>query len=442
MYVEVSTKLFWLRWGIALVSSLLAVIMATAPVRASDLVRLNASASNEGAGSIAGFDPTPQTALMANPALLESIDDGTVLTLSGLAVNSSFTSRLGETARADRGPGLLPQVGIKGTIADSGWSWGAGLVVQSALRADFLFTDPPGTGGVSYGLQRHRSQWIIAKVAGALSYQFSNRLTVGVGLGLAYNRNELQAPYIFQSHPVLAGLKVLVDLSADDVAPTSTIGLRYILTESLDFNLAYSMQTDFSADGVLAGNLSQLGLGIEQDFHYAANVETALPAVLLAGLSWQANERLKLGLQLDRIFWQDSFESLPIRLIQGSNTELNDFLGASSIADTAPLQWRNQDSFHIGGEYRLNSGNRIRFGYEETEAIVPGRTFTPMTGAILDRAYTAGLQFKFRQRRIDVAYRFSTARELQVVDSALLGGEYEGTRQSLDLHSVFVSFAL
>lgn len=409
---------------------------------ATDLVRLTSSAGSEGAGSIVGIAPTPQTAVLANPALLSRMEDSMAFTVSGLHVNSDFTSKLGEVSTADSGPGLLPEFGIKGSVADSGWSWGAALTIQSALLADFEFTDPPGTAGVSYGVQRHRSEWVIAKAGAALSYQFNDRFSAGLTVGVAYNRNELEAPYIFQSHPVLTGLKVLVDLSADDIALTSGLGISYAVSDSVDFNLAYLLRTDFSADGDLSGNLGQLGLGIQEDFTYAANVETALPAVLLAGLSWRASEQLTLGLQWDRVHWQDSFETLPLRLTRGSNADLNTFLGESYIFDTAPLQWRDQDTFHVGGEYSMSGGVKLRFGYENTESPVPGRTFTPMTGAIFDRAYSAGMQFTMGRNVVDVAYRYSTGNDLHVLDSALAGNEYDGTQQSLSLHSLVFSIAL
>jgi len=414
-------------------------LSTVAPLQASDLVRLSGSAANEGAGGLIALDPNPQTALLSNPALLTGMADGQNFTVSTLGVNSDFTSKLGEVAAADPGPGVLPELGIKGTLGQGDWSWGAGFVVQSALRADFNFQDPPGTGGVSYGVQQHLSEWVVAQLGGALSYRVSDRLSAGLSLGLAYNRNRLDAPYIFQSHPLLTGSKVLVDLEVDDVALTSALGLTYQGNDSLELQLAYSRRTDFSADGDLSGNLGQLGLGIEETFRYRANVETALPAVLVAGATWQVSDRLTLGAQWDRIFWKDSFDTLPIRLTAGSNAELNAFLGADSIVDVAPLDWRDQDNFHLGGEYLLVGGGKFRLGYESSEAPVPGRTFTPMTGAILDRAFTAGLQFRLGRRDIDVAYRFADGDDLLVVDSALAGGEYDNTRQSLALHTLVIS---
>lgn len=410
------------------------------PAIASDLFRLSGSAASDGAAGLTGLAANTQTALLSNPALLNDAAQGFSFSLTSLRVNSDFTSSTGEVAAADKGPGVIPELAYKGGAASGNWSWGLGVIVQSAMKADFRFQDPPGTAGVSYGLQGHGAEWLVAKLAGALAYQFNDQLTAGLSLGVAYNRNQLDAPYIFQSHPVLTGLKVLVDLDVDDVALTSSLGLNYRASDAVQFQLAYSLETDFSADGDLNGNLGQLGLGIQEDFRYNANVRTTLPASLMMGATWQFSDELTLGLQFDRIFWEDAFEVLPIRLTQGSNNDLNTFLGEDFIFDVAPLQWRDQDSVHFGGEYQLPGGGKLRLGYESSEAQAPGRTATPMTAAILDEAYTAGLRFRLGIRDIDVAYRFSRGDDLAIIDSALAGGEYDNTAQSLELHSLMLSF--
>lgn len=104
-----------------------ALLLLSSPIQASDLVRLTGSAANEGAGGLIGLDPNPQTAILANPALLSGMADGIDFTLTGLRVNSDFTSQLGEVAPADPGPGFLPELGMKGTLGSDRWSWGGRL---------------------------------------------------------------------------------------------------------------------------------------------------------------------------------------------------------------------------------------------------------------------------------------------------------------------------
>lgn len=417
----------------------ISVLLLTPALKATDLIRSGGGAGNEGVAGVLGLSSDALSGINGNPALLSSLEDSQVLSLSMLTVDSVFTSGIGEVSRADEGPGFMPQFALKRQLGNGDWSWGAGFSVQSAMQADFSFVDPPGTLGVSYGRQTHRSEFLIAKASGAVSYQINPELAVGISVEAHYNRNQLQAPYIFQSHPVLAGLKVLVDLDADDLQLGTTVGLVFTPQGDWSFNLAWSPGIDFSANGELSGNLSQLGLGIQETFAYKARVETGKPEKLILGASWQVAERVSVGLQYDRIQWSSAFRELPIMLTQGSNGDLNAFLGENLITDVAPLNWRDQDTWHFGLEYGLQSGTMLRFGYEDSEVPVPSVTITPMTAATLDRAITAGASFQLGGRDIDLAYRYSDSDRLNVGDSGLLGGEYNNTSQTLNLHTVNLS---
>lgn len=409
--------------------------------QATDLYRAGSDPTAMGAGAIISLSDSPLTALSANPALLSGLPDGGVFALQGLWVEARFVSSLGEAAEADEGPGILPEFAIKRDVTNSRWSWGAGFMVSSAMEADFRFNDPPGAADVSYGLQTHRASYVVAEVSGALSYRLSDKLAAGLSLGLLYNRNQLEAPYIFQSFAPLQGLKVLVDLDADDIAANAGFGLSWRLRDDLHVQLAYTLETEFEAEGQLDGNLAGLGLGIRQDFSYGVEVETALPALFTAGLSWSASDRLRIGLQFDRIAWGDSFDSLPITLTGGSNEDLNGVIGSDGLRDVAPLLWEDEDVWHLGAEYALDGGVILRAGFEDSEHPVPTRTLTPMTGAIIDRAFSLGARLPLSGRMLDLYYRYSDSETLRVDDSLLLSGEYNGSSLSLGLHSLGLSIS-
>ena len=408
-------------------------------VSATDLLRLGSSARSMGSGGVLGLAADPLTVVSSNPALLSGAGDNLQLGLTSVYVDSTFTSSIGESATAERGPGVLPEFAVTRRVADTGWFWGAALTISSAMQADFDFIDPAGALGVSYGNQTHRAQYAVAKLNGALSYALNDALSVGLSLGLVYNRNELESPYIFQSHPVLQNLKVLVDLEAEDIGLASALGMSYALSDAWQINAVYNFETKFSAHGDLSGNLGQLGMGIQENFNYDVNVKTAVPASLVTGITWQASDRLQLGFQYDWINWEDSFKDLPIRLTEGTNADLNAFLGENFINDTAPLDWHDQYVVHVGGNLLLDSGLQFRFGLERGNAQVPRSTQTPMTAAILERAYSLGLRMHLGGSAVDVAYRLSDGADVTVINSALRAGEYSNTRQTLRLHSVGVS---
>ncbi len=416
-----------------------AMIVFSPALLATDLIRLSADPQARGSGDIVGFSDSPLSALSANPAILSRLQDRVDLALNAVYPDAQFTSKLGDTVAADRGPGFIPEFAIKRDLADSNWSWGAGLVVQSAMEASYNFIDPPGTAGVSYGAQTHRSSYVAAKGAGAVSYQVTEQLSLGASIAAVYNRNQLEAPYIFQSHPVLSGLKVLVDLDVDDVAFNAGFGLDYAISDTLRLSLAYSTETDFSSEGDISGNLGQLGLGIQEDFAYQARVDTGLPATFSVGAIWQASDRLSLGVQYDRIGWKNTFDDLPITLTAGTNNDLNTFLGSTSIVDVAPLDWDDQDTVHLGLEYLMPAGRVLRLGIEGSHVPVPTATITPMTGAVLERAFSVGSTFPVNDTTLDVYYRYSGGDEVYVANSQLLGGEYDNTNHNLKIHSFGLS---
>lgn len=424
----------------AVVPLFLALAATTSPSGfASDLVRTGAGARALGMANIAGLADDPLAALTANPALLSGQDKSWQLSAQGMLVDSTFTSSLGQRDSAAKGPGVLPDAAFVLPLADGPWTLGGGITVQSGMQAKFDFTDPPGTLGVSYGRQVHESRFAVVNAALAASYAVDERLSVGLRAGIAYNRDQLRAPYIFQSHPALQGLKVLVDLDVKDYAPTLGFGVDYKLANGGRLYGSYSVKTDFSADGNTTGDLGQLGLFNQADFAYDTVVKTAMPAFASAGIVWPAAGNLALGLQLDWISWSDAFDTLPLLFTNGTNDELNAFLGSTNIADTAPLDWHDQVTLHVGGQWAV--GNRTwRLGYDYSNVPTPAATMTPMTGAILRHGLSAGLSLPFNDRRLDLAYRLSVGNGTTRIDAdALKGPEYRGSSLDLVLHSIAVS---
>jgi hypothetical protein len=126
-------------------------------------------------------------------------------------------------------------------------------------------------------------------------------------------------------------------------------------------------------------------------------------------------------------------------LTNGTNDELNALLGDTSIADTAPLDWDDQVSFKVGGEF-LDDTRAYRLGYEYSNVPVPTSTMTPMTGATLEHAISAGVSMPFNDHTVDISYRLSMDSGSTTIDAtSLQGGEYSGSRLDLMLHSISIA---
>lgn len=263
---------------------------------------------------------------------------------------------------------------------------------------------------------------------------FNKKLAVGGTIGMTYNRNRLKAPYVFQSHPVLKGLKVLTSLDADDIGLNATLGMDYRFTDDIILGVAYSFETDFNASGRLGGNLAQLGLPVPSEFNYKAKVETAVPRSASFSAVWQGSPMLKLGFQVDWINWRSAFAELPLHLANGDNAALNAFLGSDTIDDTVPLDWRDQYIFHFGSAYRWSGNLSLRAGYQFGGSPVPVGTLTPLTAAITEHAVSFGLGYENGDYALDLAYRWSLPNTERVENSILLGGEFNNSHTRVGTH--------
>jgi len=319
---------------------------------------------------------------------------------------------------------------------------GASVSPVSSLEADWEFPDPPGALGVTFGQQTHKSSFIALRSAVGLGYQVNPRFSIGTSVGLIYNRNRLKAPYIFQSHPILAGalggVKVLTNLEADGFGWNGVFSATYRLHDDVELGLSYTTETDFEATGTIRG-LAPLGIG---SFTHDAEVETHLPQIVSTGLSWEINDPLRIGFQVDWIDWSDAFEDLPLHLTNGTNAVLNGILGSTSIDDTAPLNWKDRFVYRLGLEYDWSEQLQLRAGYSFGESPVQSETLTPTTAAIMKHTLGFGAGYRMGKYNIDLAYQWDLPTEDGVGTSQLLAGEYNNSEVDVSIHwlSIAISF--
>ena len=268
----------------------------------------------------------------------------------------------------------------------------------------------------------------------------NRKLSLGASFGAIYNANSLHAPYIFQSQPQLAGLKTLLDLQASGVGWNGTFGAVISPTSKLTIGLAYRTQTNVHTYGNASGNaaaqFTALGIPFQPAFHYDAEVDTKFPQAFTGGVSWQGWKHARINLQGQWIDWSGSFQQLPVKLTNGNNSDINGFLGSSSLQDTIPLHWRNQSMFGVGVEVPVAEAFAIRGGYSYATDPVPSSTLTPMTAAILQNTLGTGVGYSHGHYRFDLAYQVQLPATQHVGQSELLASEYNNSQVNVMVQSL------
>jgi long-chain fatty acid transport protein len=384
-------------------------------------------------------------ALTTNPAGLTYLSSPSLdLSMSAVFARGSFSNSVNTNSPMDTPAGVIPY-GAFGMPLGKRFSVGLGFAPDLASVSQWNYVDAPGKGGVTYGMQENRSAILAGRAMVGLSYAFSHKLSVGMTAGADYNSNTLQAPYIFQSQPTLAGYKTLLDLHTYGTGWNMSVGAMFEPTKNLDFGVAWKSHTVIVTNGLASGNASALfaalGANTTSTFAYNASVTNILPQSVNGNIAWHVNPQWTLAFQTDWVNWSNSFVNLPVTLTNGSNPTINAVAGSSTLVDGVPLNWRDQYSFHGGVERMLTESTSLRVGYAHGNSPVPSGTLTPMTAAIMTNQITAGFAYHVGHSRFDLAYTYDPTSTQQVQQSNLLSGEYNNSADHIGLQSLSLGYS-
>lgn len=395
-------------------------------------------------GASVGLDAQGMEALHSNPAGLSGTNGVTLqLGVVGAIGKGEFSNAANSNSGMREPFGVAPEAAVVYPLPSIPVTLGFAVVPDALASVDWQLVDAPGglDGNTSYGQQRHHAEIIAYRAVFGASWQISDTLSLGAAIGAEYNRNTLVAPYTFQSHPTLRGFKTLLDLQTEGWGVNADLGLVWRPCEKIVLGLSYRTATDLETDGDANGNaavqLQNIGAGAFQpDFHYDAEVSTKLPQVATAGISWQAHARWRAVFQVEWINWSDSFDTLDIQLSNGSNADINGFLGSDQIRDSFPLDWKDRFVYRTGLEFSASEEIILRAGYAYGANPVPDSTITPMNAAILEHAVTAGIEWRRGRWSIAAAYQYDFPSTSTVGTSSLESGEYSNSRTRVEAHWV------
>ena len=320
----------------------------------------SASARSAGLGGI--YTPSssdPVDALTTNPAGLSFIAGRALdINLNVILPRGSFSNSVNNDSQLSRTPGAVPYGAFASRLRRSRFTVGVGFVPDLMTSANWHYVDAPGTAGAAYGLQQQKSAILAGRAVAGLGIALNKKISVGFTLGADYNSNTLDAPYIFQSQPTLKGLKTLLDLHTSGYGWNGSVGTLINPSRKVQLGLAWKSRTLIQSYGNASGDaraqFDALGLtSAPADFTYSAQVRNILPQSVVASASWNVTPRWLVAFQADWVNWKNSFSALPVNLTNGTNAAINGLLNSTSLNDEVPLDWKDQYSFHFGGERKV-----------------------------------------------------------------------------------------
>jgi long-chain fatty acid transport protein len=399
-------------------------------------------------GTDVAWARSPLQAMGDNPAGLGFLNQNE-FDLGGVAAlaQGKFSSASGSSGDLSDSPGEMGEGAIGIPLGNSPITIGISCIPDSMLLANWSYMDPAGgLGGVSYGNQTDKSEILVLRTAAGIGLKLSSQLSVGLSIGGIYNKNELITPYIFQNlqPPGPNGAKTLLDLHTSGFGWNAQIGILYRPLTNLQFGLSYQNKYTVASYGDATGDayaqFPPTPPGVLA-FHYQAEVDNTFPDQVSLGGSWQFLPDWRVAAQVDWIDWANAFNTLPVKLSNGSNPAVNGVVG-STFSDYIPLNWKSEFVYRVGLEYDPTENLALRAGYCYGHSPVPSATLTPMTAAILENTVALGVGYRWKACAIDVAYQCDLPQKENVGTSSLLSGEYSNSSTDVYVHWVAVTLGV
>ncbi len=325
----------------------------------------------------------------------------------------------------------MPVLGYIQKSDDERWAWGIGAFVPAGFGASY--------GGLSnplLGTNLYRSTGAMGKLLPALSYKATDRLSVGLSVGIAFTAVQLTGPFVFQDAP-LTGLPALVNIGGFGVAPTGSVGFQYQLTEKLTIGATYTTQSNFTIHGGTNASLLLPGPTIISS-HFDDQLHMKWPQSVAVGLKYAFCPHRRFGADVIWYDWAHAFNNIGLQFTNPTNPAVGG-LTTLPIRDTFPLNWTNSITMRLGYEWEPNDLDTWRVGYTYHGSPVPDSTLNPFLDGVLEHGFSAGYSRKLDRAILNFAYQYNFGKPCAVGTSAIVGGLFDNTTLNAQAQFAMVS---
>lgn len=158
--------------------------------------------------------------------------------------------------------------------------------------------------------------------------------------------------------------------------------------------------------------------GDEYVANYDATIKNfQMPADAGLGIAVDLSDHVTLSFDYRRIFWKRAMNNFHVTLTDGDNPDVNYIVGSSTVDQSIPMKWRDQDVFAAGVEVKLTPWAAVRTGYMFARNPVPAETLLPLLPVIPERRASLGCSFVFGSLKLDVAWMHAFENSVTITDS-------------------------
>lgn len=295
---------------------------------------------------------------------------------------------------------------------------------QTGFTFGDMFAAAPENGGLGY-----------SEVVASANMQSLTAFGFNGKIGLAYKPNEKFSAGINYSLPVNLKYK---NGKAD-------MDMTYQLNNAFGKVVAGIIQqnpgtTPEQAQQMAMNMFSQMGIDLTKGVtdEYNAEATFGLPQSISAGIAFAPSKKIRIGLDAEWINWKKAFNTMDIKLADGSNANINRMLGTPGTIEMAfPMYWENTVVIRTGAEFDATDKLGFRAGYAYGSNPVPETTIFPLFPAIVKHHVTAGGSFRFNKSlSVNIAYEYAFRNNKTAVANSYVANEYNNSTSGLK-NSIF-----
>jgi long-chain fatty acid transport protein len=319
-------------------------------------------------------------------------------------------------------------------LPDSPWTFGFGVFAPAGFGADYSMAPPPPFAPTR---TLYRSLDLFGKVLPAVSYQLTDRLSVGGSVGLALNHASLAGPFFVQTGP-FAGAPAIINVHSTGAAVCGNFGIQYLLTPDTTVGIAYIAPTHFVMDGnaraTLLTPLGPLTTGFRD-----AKVDLTWPQSLGIGVKQNLCCCRRVGVDVIWYNWSGAFDQVGLTFNNPSNPIVAGLLG-NRLHDAFPAHWNDTVSLRTGYEKDLSDLWTWRTGYVFHPSPVPNGTVNPYLDGILLHTFSLGATRRMGRGSFNAAYQYSFSPARHVGTSDIIGGDFSNSTLTAQSHWINLSY--
>ncbi|MGE5682960.1 MAG: OmpP1/FadL family transporter [Bacillota bacterium] len=241
----------------------------------------------------------------------------------------------------------------------------------------------------------------VVNISPAVSYKFSDNLSLGLAVNIFYGMFDLKRPApsplgVFQYSESSTGLGYGI-----------TFGGLFKVNEMISLGASVRTKTKVTMSGSATnGLMPKLGGGESSDF----DRDVAWPLWIAGGVAVRPMDNWVITFDAQYSQWSKSEDEFVTKFKDAVWVKATEPTGQNKFI----LHWNDATQLRVGTEYKLADNIAVRAGYYYDPAPAPDETYNLLFPSITYNAFTAGVSYTVSKLTFDLGFEYLKGKDREI----------------------------